>query len=66
MGGAGTKWGWFMEDDRSVPAEKLPQDACQVCGSLDVHHRSYSLSDDEQDGKLVVLCEDCHRARLGP
>jgi hypothetical protein len=39
---------------------------CQCCGSLDVPHRSYLHRDGEQDGRLVMLCHDCHRARLGP
>jgi hypothetical protein len=54
-----------MEDDTSVSDEKFAQDTCQECGSPDVEHRSYSRSGDEQDGKLVVLCGRCHRARLG-
>jgi hypothetical protein len=54
-----------MEDDKPVSDDKYAQDACQGCGSPDVEHRSYSRNGDEQDGKLVVLCEQCHRERVG-
>lgn len=37
---------------------------CQNCGAPHVHHRSYLLSADEQHGKLVLLCDDCHRQSL--
>jgi hypothetical protein len=41
-------------------------DVCQGCGSRDVPHRSYLQREGEQGGRLVMLCHDCHRARLGP
>lgn len=47
-------------------AEESPVDVCQECGSRDVQHRSYSHIHDEQDGKLLLLCEDCHRERFAP
>jgi hypothetical protein len=55
-----------MEDDTSDSAEEFSANACQGCGSRDVQHRSYSRIEDEQGGKLVLLCEDCHRERFGP
>ena len=55
-----------MEDKSEDSAEQLPANACQGCGSLDVQHRSYSRIDDEPGGKLILLCEDCHRERFGP
>ena len=56
----------LMEDKSEDSAEQLPANACQGCGSLDVQHRSYSRIDDEPGGKLILLCEDCHRERFGP
>jgi len=52
--------------DSSDSASEYPADACQGCGSLDVRHRSYSHIDDEHGGKLVLLCDECHRKRFDP
>jgi hypothetical protein len=44
-----------------------PAEICQDCGSGDVCHRSYLVIDGQTDGRLVLLCEDCHAERLfGP
>jgi hypothetical protein len=54
------------KSDSSDPAGEFPADTCQGCGSLDVQHRSYSHIDDQQGGKLVLLCDGCHRKRFDP
>jgi hypothetical protein len=49
----------------SDTAERFPANTCQGCGSPDVQHRSLFRVGDEQDCRLVLLCQDCHRERLG-
>jgi hypothetical protein len=49
-----------MEDEQNAP------DACQRCGSPDIQHRSHLLRADEQDEKLLLLCDNCHRELLEP
>lgn len=55
----------FMEDKPSGSADRDPGDACQDCGSRYVQHRSYVLVGDQREGKLVLLCDNCHRERFG-
>ena len=55
-----------MEDKLSGSADRDPADTCQDCGSEYVQHCSYVLMGDAQEGKLVLLCDDCHRQRFGP
>jgi hypothetical protein len=53
-----------MEGTNSDSAEQHPADACQDCGSPEVQHRSLMRREDDHEEVIVVLCEDCHRARL--
>jgi hypothetical protein len=45
-------------------AEWFPANTCQGCGSRDVEHRSLFRLGDEYEGRLVLLCEECHRKQL--
>jgi hypothetical protein len=57
--------GQLMEDTTSDSAEQDAADACHECGSPNVQHRSLLRSDgDDDNGTIVMLCDDCHRARL--
>lgn len=41
---------------------------CEVCHfgeATEVHHKTYANLGDEQDGDLMSLCDDCHRAEHG-
>jgi hypothetical protein len=49
-------------DGRSWPA---PEPVCRCCGARNVPHCSYLYREDKQAGRLLILCDDCHRARLG-
>jgi hypothetical protein len=51
-------------NEASDGAERFPANTCQDCGSEDVQHRSLFRMGEEQDGRLVLLCELCHRRRL--
>ena len=53
-----------MEDTTSDSAEQDAADACHECGSPNVQHRSLLRSDGDTNGTIVMLCDDCHRARL--
>jgi hypothetical protein len=54
-----------MNDTMSESAERDEADVCQECGSPNVQHRSLLRGDDDDDGgTIVLLCDDCHRARL--
>jgi formate dehydrogenase maturation protein FdhE len=62
-GGSRIDWMLFM-NNASDSAERSAANTCQVCGSKDVHHRSLLRVGDEQEGRLVLLCEACHQERL--
>jgi hypothetical protein len=51
-------------NEASDAAERSPANTCQDCGSDDVQHRSLFRGGEEDDGRLVLLCEHCHRRRL--
>ena len=52
--------------ERSLLAKKKAGNRCQVCNTssketqLHTHHRTYERRGNENDGDLIVLCEDCH------
>jgi hypothetical protein len=53
-----------MDDRTSDSAAQHTPEVCQECGSPDVKHRSLLRGDGDHGGTIVLLCDDCHRARV--
>jgi hypothetical protein len=64
LGGARTEWVALM-NEASDSAEAFPANTCQGCGSSDVQHRSLLRMGEDKESRLVLLCENCHRERIG-
>ena len=57
----------LMDDTTSDSSseEAHASNICQECGAPDAQHRSYLFVVEQERGELVLLCDECHRARLG-
>jgi hypothetical protein len=56
-----------MDDTTSDSSgeEAHASNICQACGAPDAQHHSYLFVAEQERGELVLLCDKCHRARLG-
>lgn len=55
-----------MGDPPDITDEDAPASGrCQGCGAREAQHGSYLFDAGQQRRVLLLLCDECHRARLG-
>jgi hypothetical protein len=56
----------LMGDPPDITDEDAPASGrCQGCGAREAQHGSYLFDAGQQRRVLLLLCDECHRARLG-